>query len=457
MTYGAVQGRLREAMCELLAYRKVLAHLGGQSGRRPERTTSEERAGLSALVQRYRVPVVQWLDELADIAVADLVMPDGEVEASMRRMARMLARVRDHTEAPRPTLIELDTPQPLPLVEAWRHAALAATQGREREVEALRRRLSQSEALTVLSDVADVSRALAFLDERYRKLPGWRHLGDGVPADGDVQLFAAPVSLLRAAEGASMAIAALRQAAETSVDTLGYRRPVDVVDGPYGEGVSGALDALANSFRRLRSDFPSGRALRMLVRIHHDVSRHAARLARDDPTLEARFERRVRTYRRLLTAVRNVDGLLGAGMDAVADATSGLERLAAASQANERQRAALARGLAATDRRICDILRLGAGQRLYFVATGKHLEQVRHGVTARATTTFAPITEETHPTLLRVVHDLWPEPVPSGPVDDRSRLRGALSATTWKGRTSGASQDAPVTSDPSGSVTNLGL
>lgn len=190
----------------------------------------------------------------------------------------------------------------------------------------------------------------------------------------------------------------------------------------------GVLDALANSFRRLRDDFPTGRALRALVRVHHDVSRHAARLSAADPVLLARFERRTRTYRRLLAAVRNVDGLVGRGLDAVADASAALELLTATDNADASQLAALARGLAATDRRVCDIIRAGAAQRLYFAAVGKHIEQVRHGVMSRATTTWMPIIPESEPELLQLVHDLWPEPLEAGSPDeptDRGR-RGEL-------------------------------
>lgn len=425
MTYGDVQSQVRDAVCEALTYRRALRGVGGPVGRIPEITTADERVELSMLLQRYRLVVVRWLEDLMDAALQDVVAPDDGIWIPARRLVGMLTRVCEHDVARAPTLEQLVRPQPLPMVEAWRRCAVVAVEGRERELPLLRHRFSQSEALTVFGDVADLSRALVFFDERYRLLPGWRRLGNGVRPDAVVQTFTAPVALMSAAAACNASLAAVGQQSEATVDALGYRRPVEVVDGPYAPGMVGALDALANSFRRLRDDFPTGRALRALVRVHHDVSRHAARLSAADPVLLARFERRTRTYRRLLAAVRNVDGLVGRGMDAVVDASAALELLTAAKNADASELAALARGLAATDRRVCDIVRAGAAQRLYFAAVGKHIEQVRHGVMSRATTTWMPITPESQPELLQLVHDLWPEPLEAGSrgePTDRRRL-----------------------------------
>jgi hypothetical protein len=435
VTYGEVQSRLREDLCGVMGFHRVLQGLGAANGMHAQTTTPAERAELSELVQRYRLPVVCWLDDLARVALSVATDPGARAWNRAVRMGAMLGRVREHPGVRSASLDQLVTPQTLPMVEAWRRAAVAAVEGRERELSAIGSGMSHAEALTVLGDVADLARALVLLDRRYENVPGWRPLGNGVPADGRMSGYAAGSALLRAAEACRTSIDAIAEQ-RAAVEGLGYRRPVDVVAGPYADGVPGALDALANSFRRLRADFPSGRALRMLVRVHHDVSRHAVRLAAGDPVLTARFERRTRTYRRLLATVRNVDGLVGRGMDAVADAQVGAELLATAANADGRQLAALAGGLAATDRRLCDILRLGAEQRLYFVASGRHLEQAGRGMTRRATTTWAPIDDETHPEFGELVRALWPEsapsPAPAVAAEDRRRLENLLRVAMYQ-------------------------
>jgi hypothetical protein len=105
------------------------------------------------------ITLAEWAEQY--FATRELADSTRREYPSERRVAGMLTRICEHTDVPRPSLAEFDTPQPLRLVDAWRRAALATTEARERDLAALRHRLSQSEALTVLGDVADVSWAAA--------------------------------------------------------------------------------------------------------------------------------------------------------------------------------------------------------------------------------------------------------------------------------------------------------
>ncbi len=63
------------------------------------------------------------------------------------------------------------------MVESWRQVAKAAAMGEHDLGGPLNHgRLSAQECMTVLSDAAEVTRALVVLDKRYANIPGWQEI-----------------------------------------------------------------------------------------------------------------------------------------------------------------------------------------------------------------------------------------------------------------------------------------
>ncbi len=272
-----------------------------------------------------------------------------------------LTETRASYSAPLPTVEQLATPHPHHVVDLWRQAAKGAALGEHDFPAGLTyAEVTEEQAMTVLKDAAEITRALTGLDRRYvTSVPGWEEI-----VDADLLGRAAVVCAAHAGYGEP----------DYSVDRRGWRPPVRLADGPTLPGLGGVLQAENNLLVRLRYQ-PDGHSLRLILDSQRIVSHHVAALA---PTvsggraLATRWSERANTYALLIDQTRNLRGLIGHGVAAAqgALAASRARTLSPSTPIEPRALRHLDALFIHIDRRIAHTIKAGADDRSYLLRVG---------------------------------------------------------------------------------------
>src|SRR3546814_2024051 len=163
-----------------------------------------------------------------------------------------LAAARSAYAAPLPTVDQLATPHPNYLVDLWRQAAKGAALGEHDFAAGLSYgHLTDAQAMTVLKDASEITRALTGLDRRYAAaMRGWE------PID-EADLLGRAAVVCAAHAGYSEP--------DYAVDRPGWRPPVQIGRAPTLPGLGGVLQAENNLLVRL-SYQPDAYSLRLILR-----------------------------------------------------------------------------------------------------------------------------------------------------------------------------------------------
>jgi hypothetical protein len=356
--YGTNGRQLREELTTLLRQHRIQQRLGGPGSHSiPATTTPEQREEFGQLIQRYRYAALAWC--LHAVVAAD---PRPGLESTSSRgpaeeLRFRLTRSIKMSNAGMPSLDELSKPQDFAMVESWRQVARAAVLG-EHDFPGLmdRGRLSHTECLTVLTDAAEVTRALVVLDKRYDNIPGWIPIRERARLD-------------RAAQACVDFAGDLEP--DYSVDQKGWRPSSATIDGGPLPGIGGVLQAEHNMLVHL-SKFPNALNLRRVMDgqriVSHDAARRAPNVA---PELIEKWLEREQTYKRLIDETRNVGGLVGSGGMAAAEAANAVGRLRRVhvDQITEPEPLRdLDKLFTRIDARVAAIIEQSVAERLYFVS-----------------------------------------------------------------------------------------
>ncbi|ACZ31346.1 hypothetical protein Xcel_2329 [Xylanimonas cellulosilytica DSM 15894] len=437
MTYGTVNADLRAALVDLLTIRGVTAQLT-PAYKDPARALekAEERA---ALAQRYRTAVWTYVHRLATIAAPEEFLTPAWWP--MRQLGARTAPVRrEDGEFAGPSTAELGTRQPIPILEAWRRAAVAAVVGAERDALGMDDRLDVGHRLVLARDVADVALAIAILDHRYRHVPGW------TPVDG-------PVHDKRRDYRDAAAIVAAWAGAQApyegyAVDRFGWRPAARPAATDQRDPVERALVALRNAAIYLGRETPSARAMARILELTRQVTVHTQRLAGPFDYLPGLVLRGRELVLAEMVKVfeERINGSLGRGDRVVAELTSTANALNSTTEVTDDQRDRLLRAGDVVRTAIGKRLAAGAEGFVYCVEVGRQLDPIPHGGVHRSMPLYGEITDETCPLLLEAAKEMQVVVAPAKPDDALIESRRVLSEAIWLGtlgsgvqaRTSGA-------------------
>lgn len=314
--YGENSGALRDALVTLLGGYRVNYDLLRQIARAyPAETTEYRKVEAIAQVRRYRHTILTWCHQA--LIQAD---PNPKAARNLEQyephdwLRRALGRLLDQTPDPLPSMVELTTLHQVPIVETWRQAAKAATLAEHDFDRGLGEgRLDHREWLTLISDVADITKALHVLDHRYRHLPGWERF-KGVRW---LDRYAEECSVLRHNRSGVPAY---------SMDWRGWYRPQPEIS-PDADTITRVLAAehrLLNSLKTV----PSMANLRHLLTSQRELSNLAALRARDiAPEQAAEFRTREQNLAKVSRAARTAGGLAGTGAGATAHSAEAVRLL----------------------------------------------------------------------------------------------------------------------------------
>jgi len=223
--YGENTAALRSALTTLLQQHRIQQRIGGAGIHTvPMSTTTEQRAEIGQLIQRYRCGVLTWCHQA--LTAAEPTLHGADASKFDLDLRQRLDASRGASTASLPTLADLTVPHEFALVDAWRRAAKATALG-EHDVtgEIAHDHPSPDECLTVIKDVAEIIRGLIVLDRRYKNIPGWERL-------------AGSEKLRRAADGC-----AFINASDYRVDRRGWRPRATTSDEPAHPGIGGVIQA----------------------------------------------------------------------------------------------------------------------------------------------------------------------------------------------------------------------
>ena len=405
--YGENSGRLRDALASLLRQHRILQRLGGPGMHTvPESTTPEERQAMGEQIQGYRHAVLVWC-----LQAVRAVTPAASLYAAATRprepvdeLRYRLMRTIEGSASGLPRLADLTTAHDHAMVETWRQAARVAALGEHDFGAGVGRgKLSEAECRAVAKDAADIVRGLVKLDERYANIPGWHFLKDRG-------------WLARAAEVCSNSGASEER--DYSVDERGWRPAAGVIEGPALAGISGVIQAQHNLVIAL-GDFPDVLNLRRIIHTQAEVSHEAARHAPDvAPELIEGFLDREQTYKILLRETRDIDGRIGSGGIAAAEAANALGRLRRVPVSDTgvpHSLKDLSRLFTRTDARIAMTIQQGLQEKLYFIRAQlpELVDQPIYGI-SRVREQWVPYESPVQTDLIGIIRDrLRPPPDPS--------------------------------------------
>lgn len=419
--YGANTRQMREALTSLLRQQGT--------DENPTSTPAEKREDLGQLLSRYRRGVLAY----CRIAVA-ATRPNADRGRHARDDRRYEDDLRDQLDRAirglsddLPTLDELVTPQDPAFAEAWRLAAHAAALGEHDFPAGLTwESMSDVQARTVLRDAAEITQAIALLDQPQSGLPGWKPLPDRR-------------ALGRAA--AACAATAGYDGQDHTIDLLGWRPALKPIGSPDPGGLSGVLEAQQNLFVHL-ANFPNAHSLRMVIDSQRVLSHDLAKRAEQDfPTLAGAWRKRAQTYTKLGQECRNVAGLIGSSRAGHADAAilvGRLSKAAASDPITNGQANGFSLLFERIDTRLADVIKQGTIEQLYLLRVplpelSNESTGLIHGVRAG----HMPITAAKSNLLRIAKEDLRPAPRPASPpvtsIGSRMNLQDALTYRTING------------------------
>ncbi|MFI8526268.1 hypothetical protein ACIGB8_17550 [Promicromonospora sukumoe] len=451
MTYGVISIVLRDTLTEILAnHLRPIPHLGGPMGRGvPRRTPSEIDADL-LLIQRYRVPVLQWTLALLDAVVpANATTLDPEWGPGRLLVNRFAAAVEPIAKAiPEPSDADMRARHQYTLVEKWRQAARAASEALDHELGALNN-LSRADGLRAVSDACDLVRALIRLDDRIRDRSAWYHFGGSRYVKGHTHSW----GLLRAAELCADWLSAhdLGQVLDArgqrtgDIDHAGmFHQRLVVTPGPYPPGVSGANDAQHNALLHL-DVAPGALTLRRLIIAHRQVSYDARDIAGSVGAtgLAARFDERFLLYDRLVHTTSGVrDGDTNSDPkhawhadQALSETRTTIRLLATPATPSTLDLAVLDQLMNRIDARVATILREGARDRRYLLTTGRGTKDMVVSLSPRSASVVFALASA-------LAGRLWAEPPLPSPwtlrdIEAAERSRATFKASLLAGRRAG--------------------
>lgn len=349
--YGDNTARMRDALTSLM-------QLG-----RDSRGVDDLPTDAITLIEAFRHSITVWCQQAvrASNPTADLGGTTPRNRGPAEELRVRLAETRASYTAPLPTMEQLATPHPHHVVDLWRQAAKGAALGEHDFPAGLSYgHVTDDQAMTVLKDAAEVTRALTGVDRRYATaVAGWEAI-----VDADLLGRAAVVCAAHAGYGDP----------DYSVDRRGWRPPVRLADGLTLPGLGGVLQAENNLLVRLRYQ-PDGHSLRLILDSQRIVSHHAAALAptvRGGRELAARWVERANTYTLLVDQTRNLRGLVGHGVAAAqgALAASRIRNLTPGTPVEPRALRHLDALFTHIDHRIADTIKAGADDRSYLIRVG---------------------------------------------------------------------------------------
>ena len=422
MTHGQVNADLRAALVDLLTIRGVTAQLT-PAYKDPTRALAKTEAR-AALAQRYRTAVWTYVHRLATIAA-----PEEFLTPAWWPMRQLAARTvpvrREDGQFAGPSTPELGTRQRIPVLEAWRRAAVAAVVGAERDALGMDDRLGVGHRLVLARDVADIALAIAILDHRYRHVPGW------MPVDG-------PVHDKHRDYRDSAAIVAAWAGAQApyegyAVDKFGWRPAARPGPTDQRDPAERALAAMRNAAIYLGREMPSARAMTRILELTRQTTVRSRRLVGPLeylPGLVLRGRELVLSEMVKLFEER-INGRVGGGSNTVAELTVATAALNATREISDEQRDRLLRAGDVVRTAIGKRLAEGAQDFVYCVEIGRRLDQTPHGGIHRAVPQYGEINEETCPLLLEVAKELQVEPEPAKSDEDLIASRRKLSEAIW--------------------------
>lgn len=315
------------------------------------------------LIGSFRHSITVWCQQAvrASNPHAELGGTTPRTRGPAEELRYRLAAARSAYAAPLPTVDQLATPHPNHVVDLWRQAAKGAALGEHDFAAGLSYgHLTDAQAMTVLKDASEITRALTGLDRRYTAaIPDWE------PID-EADLLGRAAVVCAAHAGYSEP--------DYAVDRSGWRPPVRLADGPTLPGLGGVLQAENNLLVRL-SYQPDAYSLRLILDSQRIVSHHAANLApavsghRD---VAAMWAERAETYSLLVDQTRNLRGLVGHGVAAAqgALAASRIRGIDPNTPVEARALRHLDALFTHIDRRIADTIAAGADDRSYLMRIG---------------------------------------------------------------------------------------
>lgn len=303
--YGENSGQLRNSLVTLLGQYRVNSSLLREISRAtPSPNAEAQQIEAAVEVRRYRRTILTWCHQA--LVQAD---PNPKADRSPEQyepsdwLRRALERLLHHNPGPLPSIAELTTPQNIGILETWRCAAKAAALAEHDFARGLGNGLlDHREWLTLVGDVADITKALHVLDFRYRHVPGWERLKGVRGLDRHVDDCA---SHSQARYGIP----------DYNIDWRGWHPPHPEIS-PDADTITHVLAAehrLVNSLKTV----PSMANLRHLLTSQRELSNLATLRARDiAPEQAALFRRREQNLGKISKAARTAGGLAGTGASA---------------------------------------------------------------------------------------------------------------------------------------------
>lgn len=393
--YGENIGLLRTELAHLLRQYHVSHRIDRDLARAyPGPGVANTRGEVVALIRSFRRSVLTWCYQA--MAHGD-PNPKAEHSANLLeppdRLRQSLGRVVVKNPAPLPRLAQLTTHQPVAVLESWRQTAKMTTLAEHDLAHGTGDGiLSHREWLTLVGDVADITRALLILDKRYRHLPDWEMLRG--------------IRLLdRYLDDCVVHVRERSCNLDSNLDWRGWRPPDPEVP-PNAEPIDHVIAAERRLLNALGS-VPSMANLRHLLTSQREVSHLAAIRTRDqDRELANRFHRREHAYGSLLRASRTAAGLLGTGAEATRHSAAAVNRLVSISAASPISVGSLhdlGTLFRQVDNALCAAIEEGFGARLYFVRRAlPRIDPTDGHLTHQARELFDPLQREGRTPLITV-------------------------------------------------------
>lgn len=349
--YGENTARLRAELATLMQVTRT------------DRNLQDLPDGSIELISSFRTSITVWCQQAvrASNPHAELGGTTPRTRGPAEELRFRLVQARSAYTAPLPQLEHLATPHPNHVVDMWRRAARAAVLGEQDFSSGLAYgNLTDDQAMAILKDAAEVTRALTGIDRHYATTdPSWEPI-----EDADLLGRAAVVCAAHAGYNKP----------DYSVDLRGWRPPAQLVEGPALPGLGGVLQAENNLLVHLRHQ-PDAYSLRLIFDSQRIVSHSAIQFCFQVAScgkFAEKWTQRAETYERLVDQSRNLRGLVGTG-NAAAESALAAARIRSA-KPNTTATPRVLRDLDAffghIDRRIATIIRAGAADRSYLMRVG---------------------------------------------------------------------------------------